>query len=84
MEKSRLTDGRVFVCVIGPASEFILIGLKTLLYRAGSEVCFLLGDLVFPISKALSVAGVAAGAMLIVLGFDSEVAEGPMLGDALS
>jgi hypothetical protein len=84
IENSRLTDGRVFVCVIGPASEFILIGLNTLLYRAGSELCFLLGDRVFPTSKALSVSGIAAGAMLIVFGFDSDAAEGPTLGDAPS
>jgi hypothetical protein len=58
------------------------MGVKTLLYRAGSDACFLLGDLVLPISKALSVSGVAGG--MLVAFCSREAAEGPTCGDTAS
>jgi hypothetical protein len=80
IEKMRRTEGRLFVCGAGPASEFMRMGVKTLLYRAGSEACFLVGDRVLPISKALSVSGAAGGSKLVAFGF-GETADGPMCGD---
>ena len=65
---------------MGPASEFMRLGLKTLLYLDGSETCFLLGDTVFPISNALSVAGAAGGGRPTELVFPSDAAEGPTCG----
>jgi hypothetical protein len=59
------------------------MGVKTLLYRAGSEACFLVGDRVLPISKALFVSGAAAGSKLVAFGF-GEAAEGPICGDGFS
>ena len=56
-------------------------GLKMLLYRAGSDVCFFCGDLVFPTSKALPLLGEGS---LTVLCFRKDAAAGPMYGDAFS
>lgn len=59
------------------------IGLKTLLYLAGSDACRLLGDFVLPTSNALPVFG-AAGGSVTVLGFCNEVPEDPICGEECS
>lgn len=56
-------------------------GLKMLLYRAGSDACFLCGVLVFPTSNALPLLGDGSFTVLCLF---SDAAAGPMPGEALS
>lgn len=59
------------------------MGLKTLLYRIGSELCLLVGDRVLPTSKALSDSGTAGGSV-IVLGLRRDAEEAVTCGEMLS